>query len=76
MNQAGVHRLVAIHRGFSFFQNTPYRNAPMWEIPIELKRLCPEVPVIVDPSHICGETTMLLSVAQKALDLEMNGLTK
>jgi chorismate mutase len=74
VNQAGVRRLVAVHRGFSFFQNTPYRNAPMWEIPIELKRLCPEIPVIVDPSHICGETTMLLPVAQKALDLEMNGL--
>jgi chorismate mutase len=74
MSGAGVKRLVAIHRGFSFFQNTPYRNAPMWEIPIELKRLCPELPVIVDPSHICGETTMLLATSQKALDLEMNGL--
>jgi len=74
MNQMGVKRLLAVHRGFSFFQNTPYRNAPMWEIPIELKRLCPELPVLVDPSHICGETTMLLPTAQKALDLEMNGL--
>jgi chorismate mutase len=46
----------------------------MWEIPIELKRLCAELPVFVDPSHICGETGMLLSTSQKALDLEMNGL--
>lgn len=74
LNGMGVKRLAAVHRGFSFFQNTPYRNAPMWEIPIELKRLCPEVPVISDPSHICGETSMLLATAQKALDLEMNGL--
>jgi chorismate mutase len=74
MNQVGVKKLAAVHRGFSFFQNTPYRNAPMWEIPIELKRLCPELPVIVDPSHICGETTMLLATTQKALDLEMNGI--
>lgn len=46
----------------------------MWEIPIELKRLYPGLPILVDPSHICGETSMLFPVAQKALDLEMNGL--
>jgi chorismate mutase len=74
LNQAGIKKLVAIHRGFSFFNRSPYRNAPMWEIPIELKTIFPELPVIVDPSHICGETGMLLSVSQKALDLEMNGL--
>jgi chorismate mutase len=73
-NQAGIKKLVAVHRGFSFFNRSPYRNAPMWEIPIELKTLFPELPVIVDPSHICGETGMLLSTSQKALDLEMNGL--
>lgn len=74
LNQAGVHKLVAIHRGFSFFNRSPYRNAPMWEIPIELKGLCPDLPVIVDPSHICGNRELLLPVAQKALDLEMQGL--
>ena len=74
LNGMGVNRLAAVHRGFSFFQNTPYRNAPMWEIPIELKTIFPDLPVIVDPSHICGETGMLLSTSQKALDLEMNGL--
>jgi chorismate mutase len=74
LNQAGIKKLVAVHRGFSFFNRSPYRNAPMWEIPIELKTLFPELPVIVDPSHICGETGLLLSVSQKALDLEMNGL--
>lgn len=74
INQSGVRKLVAIHRGFSFFNRSPYRNAPMWEIPIELKSLCPELPVIVDPSHICGNRELLLPVAQKALDLEMQGL--
>jgi chorismate mutase len=74
INMAGINRIAAIHRGFYFFDKTPYRNAPMWEIPIELKRRIPNLPVICDPSHICGERSMLLDVAQKALDLEMNGL--
>ncbi len=74
INLSGIKRIAAIHRGFYFFDKTPYRNAPMWEIPIELKRLMPNLPVICDPSHICGERSMLLDVAQKALDLEMNGL--
>jgi chorismate mutase len=74
INQAGITRLAAVHRGFYFFDKSPYRNAPMWEIPIELKRLFPNLPVICDPSHICGERGLLLDVAQKALDLEMHGL--
>ncbi|MEZ5197130.1 MAG: chorismate mutase [Bacteroidales bacterium] len=71
---SGIRRLAAIHRGFYFFEKSLYRNAPMWEIPIELKRLIPNLPVICDPSHICGNRTMLKDVSQKALDLEMNGL--
>jgi len=74
INMSGIKRIAAIHRGFYFFDKTPYRNAPMWEIPIELKRRIPNLPVICDPSHICGERSMLLDVAQKALDLEMDGL--
>ncbi len=74
INKHGVRKLVAIHRGFSFYQHSPFRNDPMWEIPIELKRLCPELPVIVDPSHICGRNNLLLSISQRAIDLEMNGL--
>jgi chorismate mutase len=74
INMSGIKRIAAIHRGFYFFDKTPYRNAPMWEIPIELKRRVPNLPVICDPSHICGDRSMLLDVAQKALDLEMNGL--
>jgi chorismate mutase len=72
--QAGIRKLIAVHRGFSFFTHTPYRNAPMWEIPIELKRLYPGLPVLVDPSHISGEKSLLFPVAQKALDLEMDGM--
>lgn len=74
MNQMGINRLIAVHRGFSFFNRSPYRNSPMWEIPIELKRLYPNLPVITDPSHICGNRDMILQTAQKALDLEMDGL--
>jgi len=74
LNQIGIKRLIAVHRGFSFFNRSPFRNAPMWEIPIELKRLYPSLPVITDPSHICGNREMILSASQKALDLEMNGL--
>jgi chorismate mutase len=74
MNQMGMSKLIAIHRGFSFFNRSPFRNAPMWEIPIELKRLHPQLPVISDPSHICGNRDMILPTAQKSLDLAMNGL--
>lgn len=70
----GLHKIVAIHRGFHYFEKSIYRNAPMWEIPIELKRLIPELPIIVDPSHICGRRDLLEVIAQKALDLEMDGL--
>ncbi|MCF8217856.1 MAG: bifunctional 3-deoxy-7-phosphoheptulonate synthase/chorismate mutase type II [Bacteroidales bacterium] len=72
--QAGISEIAAIHRGFYFFDDSPYRNAPMWEIPIELKRLYPELPLICDPSHICGTKGNIPEVAQKALDLEMEGL--
>ena len=74
INRMGIRKLVAIHRGFSYYKHSPYRNDPMWEIPIELKRLCPELPVIVDSSHICGKTELLSSISQRAIDLEMNGL--
>jgi chorismate mutase len=74
LNRLGLTKLIAIHRGFSFFNRSAYRNAPMWEIPIELKRLCPDLPIVVDPSHICGNREMIPATMQKALDLEMNGL--
>ncbi|MBM3435897.1 MAG: 3-deoxy-7-phosphoheptulonate synthase [Bacteroidetes bacterium] len=74
IHQSGINKIAAIHRGFYFFDKTPYRNAPMWEVPIELKRLIPNLPVICDPSHICGDRESLRDISQKALDLEMNGL--
>lgn len=73
-NQAGITKLAAVHRGFHCYDEGPYRNNPRWEIPIELKRLVPGLPIICDPSHICGNRHMIAEVAQKALDLEMNGL--
>lgn len=74
INHSGIKKIIAIHRGFYSYEKTQYRNSPMWEIPIELKRIFPEIPVICDPSHICGNKELLLSVSQKALDLEMDGL--
>jgi chorismate mutase len=74
ISRAGITKLIAIHRGFSYYKRSPFRNDPMWEIPIELMRLHPGLPVINDPSHICGKTDMLQATCQRALDLEMNGL--
>ncbi|MBL4625354.1 MAG: bifunctional 3-deoxy-7-phosphoheptulonate synthase/chorismate mutase type II [Flavobacteriales bacterium] len=74
IHQAGITKLGAIHRGFSSFQKTPYRNVPKWEIPIELKATFPEIDIICDPSHIAGNRELLASIAQKAMDLEMTGL--
>lgn len=74
LNHAGIKKLVAIHRGFYYYHHALYRNQPMWEIPIELQRRVPGLPVICDPSHICGRRDLLLPVSQKALDLEMAGL--
>ena len=70
----GLTKLGAIHRGFSTFQKSPFRNSPNWNIPIELKRRMPDVPIICDPSHICGSRELLGEVAQKAIDLNMDGL--
>jgi len=74
INNAGITKLAAIHRGFYTYDNKPFRNLPMWELPIELKRIIPNLPVICDPSHISGKRELLAGVAQKALDLSMDGL--
>ncbi len=74
LNRNGISKLMAIHRGFTAYSHTPYRNAPIWKIAIELKRLIPELPLICDPSHIAGNRELLLMISQKAFDLEMNGL--
>lgn len=74
LNDAGITKIAAIHRGFDFFKKSTFRNAPMWEIPIELKRLYPRLPVFTDPSHITGKRNLIAEISQKALDLEMDGL--
>jgi chorismate mutase len=74
INQAGIKKLAAIHRGFSSYDKSPYRNAPQWQIPIELKRRIPELPILVDPSHICGNRELLYEVSQKGMDLNFDGL--
>jgi len=63
-----------IHRGFSNYGNTEFRNAPMWHLPIEMKRRFPEMLIVCDPSHICGNRTGLNEVAQKSIDLDFGGL--
>ena len=73
LQKVGLTQLAAIHRGFSYYKETPYRNFPMWEIPIELKRIL-DVPVITDISHICGCRELLQDTAQKSLDLAFDGL--
>lgn len=71
---AGLRRLGAIHRGFSTSRSAPYRFAPAWRIPIELRRQLPGIPILCDPSHICGRTDLIFPVAQEALDLLFDGL--
>ena len=74
LHAVGLENVAAIHRGFSTFQKSPFRNSPNWNIPIELKRRMPDLPIICDPSHICGSRDLLGEVAQKAIDLSMDGL--
>lgn len=71
---AGITRLAAIHRGFSSYEKIAYRNDPMWKIAIELKTICPNLPIICDPSHIAGVRELVPLIAQKALNLDMDGL--
>ena len=71
---AGVTKIGAIHRGFSTYAKSKFRNAPYWEIPIELRRRMPDLPLICDNSHICGNREDLREVAQQALDLNYDGL--
>lgn len=72
--KAGIKDIGLIHRGFSSYGNTEYRNAPMWHLAIEMKRRYPELLLINDPSHICGRRDILQEVAQTAIDLDFDGL--
>jgi len=74
LNRAGIKNLVGIHRGFTPFRETKYRNYPNWQTFIELRRLMPNLPVICDPSHIAGKREYLFEISQKAFDMGMDGL--
>ena len=74
INQAGIKRLGAIHRGFSSYDKKIYRNLPMWQIPIELHRRLPDLPIICDPSHIGGSRELIAPLCQQAMDLGFDGL--
>jgi chorismate mutase len=74
LNKAGITKMAAIHRGFSSFEKGPFRNAPMWDLAIELKTRVPELDMICDPSHIAGARDLIALISQKALDLDMAGL--
>src|SRR5215217_5942292 len=74
LHKVGVKQVGMIHRGFSNYGNTEFRNAPMWHLPIEMKRRFPDMLLICDPSHICGNRTLLQSVAQKSIDLDFDGV--
>lgn len=74
INAAGVKKLGAIHRGFSSYDKSMYRNLPMWQIPIELRRRIPELPICVDPSHMGGRRELIAPLSQQGLDLGFDGL--
>ncbi len=74
INNAGLKRLAAIHRGFSTYDKKIYRNLPQWHIPIELRRRIPNLPILCDPSHIGGKRELIAPLCQQAMDLGFDGL--
>lgn len=74
INEAGITRIGAIHRGFSSYDKSMYRNNPHWQIPIELRRRIPNLPMICDPSHIAGRRDLIQDISQRAMDLNYDGL--
>lgn len=74
IQNVGISLLGAVHRGFHMHGKSPFRNEPAWEIPIQLKTHFPDLPLLCDPSHIAGNRTLLAFVAQRAMDLDMDGL--
>jgi chorismate mutase len=74
LSRAGIKNLVAIHRGFTPFRESQYRNYPNWKTVIELRSLMPNLPIICDPSHISGKREYLYEISQKAFDMGLDGL--
>ncbi|WP_396194118.1 chorismate mutase [Flavobacterium sp.] len=71
---AGIKKLGVIHRGFSTYEKTKYRNIPEWQIAIDFQNRFPDIPLIIDPSHITGNREMIFQVTQEALDLNYDGM--
>ncbi len=74
LQKSGINQMAAIHRGFSTVDSAPYRNAPRWDLAIQLRTLVPDLPVFCDPSHITGKREFLFEVAQKAIHFAFDGL--
>lgn len=74
LHSANIKKLGVIHRGFSTYEKTRYRNNPEWQIAVELQNRFPDLPLICDPSHITGKRDMIFDVSQTALDLNFDGL--
>lgn len=72
--ESDVKNLGVIHRGFSTYEKTRYRNNPEWQIPIDLQNKFPDLPLILDPSHIAGRRDIIFELCQTALDLNYDGL--
>ena len=74
LDAAGISKVSAIHRGFSLYTNRGYRNAPMWEVVMELRRERPDLPILCDPSHIGGRQELVAPLARTAMQLDYDGL--
>ena len=74
LSLAGVRRLGAVHRGFFAYGQSRYRNLPQWQLPVEIRRRFPDLPVLCDPSHIAGRREYVQELAQQAMDLGFDGL--
>lgn len=74
VHKAGINTIGVVHRGFSTYEKTKYRNLPKWQMPIELMRRIPNLPIICDPSHMAGDRLYLHEISQKAIDLNFDGL--
>ena len=74
LSKAGINKLAAIHRGFYNYKESAFRNDPKWEMPIKLREEARELPIICDPSHIAGKSSLVEDVSQIAMDINLDGL--
>lgn len=74
LHRNGINDIALIHRGFKTYGPSIYRNTPLWQLPIEIKRRHPEIPMICDPSHISGKRSLIAQIAQTSIDLDFSGL--